>query len=96
LVEASRSVAPRLAFSLEEGRRHARYPRRFVRPCEHGDQTCDNQSHELRRYCEARGWTATEYVDTGVSGAKDWRLAAYCPITRMLVLKAKRLSSGSR
>ena len=39
------------------------------------DQTCDNQLHELRRYCEARGWTATEYVDTGVSGAKDRRPA---------------------
>jgi putative DNA-invertase from lambdoid prophage Rac len=39
------------------------------------DQTCDNQLHELRRYCEARGWTATEYVDTGVSGAKDRRRA---------------------
>jgi len=37
------------------------------------DQTCENQLLELRRYCEARGWTATEYVDTGVSGAKDRR-----------------------
>jgi DNA invertase Pin-like site-specific DNA recombinase len=30
---------------------------------------------ELRRYAEARGWTATEYVDTGVSGSKDRRPA---------------------
>jgi DNA invertase Pin-like site-specific DNA recombinase len=39
------------------------------------DQTCENQLLELRRYCEARGWQATEYVDTGVSGAKDRRPA---------------------
>src|SRR6476469_1812721 len=39
------------------------------------DQTCENQLIELRRYVEARGWTATEYVDTGVSGAKDRRTA---------------------
>lgn len=39
------------------------------------DQTCENQLIELRRYCEARGWTMAEYVDTGVSGAKDRRPA---------------------
>src|SRR5688572_5770622 len=39
------------------------------------DQTCENQLIELRRYCEARGWTAAEYVDTGISGAKDRRPA---------------------
>jgi DNA invertase Pin-like site-specific DNA recombinase len=39
------------------------------------EQTCENQLLELRRYVEARGWTATEYVDTGVSGAKDRRPA---------------------
>jgi DNA invertase Pin-like site-specific DNA recombinase len=39
------------------------------------DQTCENQLLELRRYCEARGWTTTEYVDIGVSGAKDRRPA---------------------
>lgn len=39
------------------------------------DQTCENQLIELRRYCEARGWTSAEYVDTGVSGAKDRRPA---------------------
>jgi DNA invertase Pin-like site-specific DNA recombinase len=40
-----------------------------------GSQTCENQLLELRRYCEARGWTATEFVDPGVSGAKDRRPA---------------------
>ena len=39
------------------------------------DQTCENQLIDLRRYCEARGWPATEYVDTGVSGAKATRPA---------------------
>jgi DNA invertase Pin-like site-specific DNA recombinase len=39
------------------------------------DQTCDNQLQELRRYAEARGWTATEYTDTGISGSKDKRPA---------------------
>ena len=37
------------------------------------DQEPDNQLHDLRRYVTARGWTATEYVDHGVSGAKDSR-----------------------
>jgi DNA invertase Pin-like site-specific DNA recombinase len=50
------------------------------------DQTCDNQRHELRRYAEARGWTATEYVDTGVSGAKDRRPA----LDRLMTDAAKR------
>jgi DNA invertase Pin-like site-specific DNA recombinase len=32
------------------------------------------QLRELREYCERRGWTVTgEYVDTGISGAKDRR-----------------------
>src|SRR5580765_154431 len=37
------------------------------------DQEPENQLQELRRYVEARGWTAVEYVDRGVSGAKDRR-----------------------
>lgn len=39
------------------------------------EQTCENQLIDLRRYCEVRGWDAIEYVDTGVSGAKDRRPA---------------------
>ncbi|MCC7178259.1 MAG: recombinase family protein [Acidobacteria bacterium] len=40
------------------------------------EQTADNQVFELRRYCEARGWAiAEEFVDHGVSGAKDSRPA---------------------
>ena len=49
------------------------------------DQTCENQLIELRRYCAARGWDATEYVDTGVSGAKDRR-----PALDRLVVDARR------
>ncbi len=37
------------------------------------DQEPENQLAELRRYVEARRWTATEYVDHGVSGAKGRR-----------------------
>ena len=50
----------------------------------HG-QTCENQLLELRRYVEVRGWTAKEYVDEGVSGAKDRR-----PALDQLVLDARR------
>ncbi len=39
------------------------------------DQEPENQLVELRRYVQARGWTAVEYVDRGVSGAKDRRPA---------------------
>ena len=39
------------------------------------DQEPENQLGELRRYVQARGWTAVEYVDRGVSGAKDRRPA---------------------
>lgn len=49
------------------------------------DQEPENQLAELRRYIEARGWTAKEYVDRGVSGAKDRR-----PALDALILDAKR------
>ena len=50
------------------------------------DQTCENQLLELRRYVEARGWTVMrEYVDEGVSGAKERR-----PALDTLVKDAKR------
>ena len=39
------------------------------------DQQPENQLEELRRYVQARSWTAQEYVDKGVSGAKDRRPA---------------------
>jgi DNA invertase Pin-like site-specific DNA recombinase len=49
------------------------------------DQEPENQLQELRRYVEARGWTAVEYVDRGVSGAKDRR-----PALDQLLKDAKR------
>src|ERR1700680_384662 len=49
------------------------------------DQNPENQALELRRYIAARGWTAVEYVDRGVSGAKDKR-----PALDALVSDAKR------
>ena len=50
------------------------------------DQEPENQLQELRRYVEARGWTAVEYVDNGVSGAKDRRPA----LDQLLVQDARR------
>src|SRR5690349_20385578 len=49
------------------------------------EQEPENQLCELRRYVEARGWTATEYVEKGVSGAKDRR-----PALDQLLADAKR------
>jgi DNA invertase Pin-like site-specific DNA recombinase len=49
------------------------------------DQTAENQLAELRRYVEARGWPAVEFVDQGISGAKDRR-----PALDDLVRDAKR------
>jgi DNA invertase Pin-like site-specific DNA recombinase len=49
------------------------------------DQEPENQLQELRRYCEARGWTSVEHVDRGVSGAKDRR-----PALDQLLTDAKR------
>jgi DNA invertase Pin-like site-specific DNA recombinase len=37
------------------------------------DQTPDNQLLPLRAFASARGWDAVEYVDHGVSGAKERR-----------------------
>ena len=39
------------------------------------DQEPENQLAELRCYADARGWMPTEYVDHGVSGAKERRPA---------------------
>src|SRR5262245_22946596 len=48
------------------------------------DQQPENQLAELRRYAEARGWTASEYVDH-ITGTKDSR-----PALDHLVKDAKR------
>src|SRR5262245_2584813 len=49
------------------------------------DQEPENQLRELRQYAEARGWAAREFVDRGVSGAKDKR-----PALDALLKEAKR------
>src|SRR5438093_8601780 len=49
------------------------------------DQEPEDQLQELRRYVEARTWTAVEYVDRGVSGAKDRR-----PALDQMIGEAKR------
>jgi len=49
------------------------------------DQEPENQLAELRRYAAARDWSATEYVDRGVSGVKDRR-----PALDQLVADARR------
>jgi DNA invertase Pin-like site-specific DNA recombinase len=49
------------------------------------DQEPENQLAEVRRYVAARGWTAEEYVDRGISGAKDRR-----PALDRLLIDARR------
>jgi len=49
------------------------------------DQEPKNQLAELKRYVEARGWALHEYVDRGVSGAKNRR-----PALDTLVADARR------
>src|SRR5436309_5209824 len=49
------------------------------------DQEPENQLQELRRYVQARNWTAVEYVDRGWSGAKDRR-----PALDQMLTAAKR------
>lgn len=49
------------------------------------DQDAGNQLAELRRFVQARNWTAIEFEDIGVSGAKDRR-----PALDRLVADARR------
>ena len=49
------------------------------------DQEPENQVQELRRYVAARGWQATEFIDRGVSGARESR-----PALDSLVRDARR------
>src|SRR5215471_12116287 len=49
------------------------------------DQEPENQLQELRRYADARGWTAFEYIDKCVIGSTDRR-----PALDQMVADAKR------
>jgi DNA invertase Pin-like site-specific DNA recombinase len=64
---------------------HDGHTRRPVSPRPTTDQTTENQAREVRAYVEARGWTAVDYVDEGVSGAKERR-----PALDRLLADAKR------
>ena len=58
------------------------------------DQTAENQLIELRRYVAARGWSAFEYVDHGVSGSKDRRPALDQLVADVRSHLSKRLCAG--
>ena len=53
------------------------------------DQQPENQLAELRDYVQARGWSAHEYTDKGISGVKDNR-----PALDQLGRDAKRRKFG--
>jgi DNA invertase Pin-like site-specific DNA recombinase len=65
---------------LEQGLRAGVYARVST-----ADQDCGVQLDALRGYAAARGWSGVEYVDRGVSGAKDRR-----PALDALLLAARR------
>ncbi len=59
----------------------------YARVSTHNGQNPEMQIDELRTYCERRGWEILgEFVDTGVSGAKEHRPA----LDRLLSLCRKR------
>jgi DNA invertase Pin-like site-specific DNA recombinase len=59
------------------------------------DQEPENRLAELRRYNAARGWTAVEYIDCGVSGAKDRRPAIDRLVADANVVGSMYWSSGA-
>ncbi len=60
----------------------------YARVSTHNGQNPEMQLAELRTYCERRGWSVVdEYVDAGVSGAKEHRPA----LDRLLSHCRKRL-----
>ena len=58
-------------------------------------QTTLNQRRELLAYRTARGMTATEYVDEGISGAKESRPALDAMLRDARRRKFDRSSCGS-
>ena len=58
------------------------------------DQEPENQLAELRRYIEARGWQATEFIDRGVSGARESR-PALDPLPGSEAAPARKISALS-
>ena len=78
----SRSVADTEVTQDRTGRRAAIYARVSTT-----DQNPENQLDVLRSFAGARGWRSTEFVDHGVSGAKERR-----PALDTLVSAARRRS----
>ncbi len=68
------------------------------------DQSCDAQLHALRQYARNRGAEAVEYVDAGISGAKDRRPALdrlladarRRKVSAVVVTKLDRLARSTR
>ena len=54
------------------------------------DQNCEMQLHDLRNYCQARGWEVVEFVEEGQSGAKESR-----PELNKLMTAARRREFGA-
>jgi len=72
--------------SAQVGRRVAVYARVSTT-----DQTCDAQLRDLREHVAARNWQAREFIDQGVSGAKERRPA----LDRLMAeVKARRVDRG--
>jgi DNA invertase Pin-like site-specific DNA recombinase len=69
-----------------------------------GEQKPDNQLEPLRSFAAARGWAVTEFVDHGVSGAKDRRPALDAMLAAVrtrkvdvvIVVKLDRLARSTR
>jgi DNA invertase Pin-like site-specific DNA recombinase len=68
------------------------------------EQTPENQLQVLRAFAGARGWTVTEFVDHGVSGAKDRRPALDAMLAAVrarkvdvvVIVKLDRLARSTR
>jgi DNA invertase Pin-like site-specific DNA recombinase len=60
----------------------------YARVSTHNGQNPEMQVAEIRQYCANRGWSVVdEYVDSGISGAKESRPA----LNRLLIACRKRL-----
>ena len=68
------------------------------------DQAPENQLAALRAFASARGWAVTEFVDAGVSGAKDHRPALDALLAdvrrrkfdTVMIVKLDRLARSTR
>src|SRR3989338_1913543 len=72
----------------EKGRHTMKRAAIYARVSTSNGQNPEMQLNELREYCQRRGWRIeSEYVDNGVSGAKERRPA----LDRLLQACRKRL-----